>query len=133
MDRRRFASYLETGEYEELDAHDAKPVGHHADGTPCYTPRCAKGGIPWKNIVKHNARERAQMKFDFSGKGNRPGEGGGSQDDLAQKLRRMPEAEFRKFFREHDTGEYDTPEWKAIEAERDRREDEWHKWYASVQ
>lgn len=116
--KKRLRTYLSTG---EIVAQDAAPVGRHPDGSPCYTQGCSRGGIPWANIQKHNAREKAQMKFDFEGKQKEKTE----QEkiaELAKKLSALPDEKLADYLHAHDDDE-STIEFKACMAEVNRRND----------
>lgn len=119
---RDFRDFLKSG----ADVADAAPVGVHTDGTPCYTNGCSRGGIPWKNILKHNAMEKAQMKFDFSGKAKEQG----PKAEHPIDLKRLSEEELKDYMHKHEDAP-ESPEFKAFLAEIDRREkiyrDDWER------
>lgn len=126
---KRLAGYLATGVIpemtaldESLAAADAAPVGRHADGSPCYTPGCSRGGIPWANIQKHNAKERAQMKLDFDGKQQKENTEQEKIAELAKRLSALPDEKLADYLHAHDEDE-STIEFKACMAEVNRRND----------
>lgn len=123
FDERNFRNFLAAG---ETFTEDASPVGFHADGSQCFTKGCARGGIPWQNIQKHNAMERAQMKFDFGGKAKEKADD--DADRLDAKMRGLSERALGDFLREHE-GDTESAEYKACEREIKRREKAWRDAY----